>query len=154
MFAFLLIALAAMALAMSSWFRPLPSTNATAPRAPIYTDQQVASAKASVCAAFGQVDHALALAYARSGDTDSTSQLAVATSTQLTLEAGSRYLLATLSEQPASPPDLATAARKQANAYQKALIGFLNGLRVSDPSQQSTVKASDDATETLRRLCK
>jgi hypothetical protein len=107
-----------------------------------------------VCAAFGQVDHSLALAYARIGGNDPTAQLAVATSTQLTLDAGSRYLSATLAEQPATPPDLATAVRTQTNAYQKALIGFLNGLGVSDPSQQPTVKASDDATETLRRLCK
>jgi hypothetical protein len=154
MFAFLVIALAAMALAIASWFRPLPSTKVSAPPAPIYTDQQIASAKASVCAAFGQVDHSLALAYARIGGNDPTAQLAVATSTQLTLDAGSRYLSATLAEQPASPPDLAAAVRTQTNAYQKALIGFLNGLGVSDPSQQPTVKASDDATETLRRLCK
>jgi hypothetical protein len=44
MFTFLVIALAAMALAVGSWFRPLPITKASAPPAPAYSDQQVASA--------------------------------------------------------------------------------------------------------------
>jgi hypothetical protein len=154
MLTFAVIALAALGLAIGSWFRPLPSTKASAPAAPSYTDPQVASAKANVCAAFEQVDHALALAYARNGGNDPTAQLAVATSTQLTLDAGSRYLAATLAEQPATPADLATAVRKQTNAYQKALIGFLNGLTVSNPSQQPAVNASDEATLTIRRLCK
>jgi hypothetical protein len=151
---FSVIALAAFGLAIASWFRAPPSTQASTPPAPIYTNQQAAGAKANVCAAFGQVDHALALAYARNGGNDPTAQLAVATSTQLTLDASSRYLSTTLAEQPATPPDLATAVRKQTNAYQKALIGFLNGLTVSNPSQQPAVNASDEATLTIRRLCK
>jgi hypothetical protein len=140
--------------ALVGWLRPLPGHKPSASPAPTYTDQQTTEAKTRVCAAFGQVDHALTLAYARNGGSDPTTQLAVATGTQLALDAGSRYLSNTLGKEPATPPDLATAVRKQANAYQKALIGFLNGLTVSDPSQQPTVNASDDATETLRRLCK
>jgi hypothetical protein len=137
------------------WFRPLPSNKASStPRAPTYTDHQTADAKASVCAAFGQVDHALAMAYARNGGTDPTAQLSVATSTQLALDAGSRYLSTTLAEEPATPPDLATAVRKQSSAYQRALIGFLNGLTISDPYQQPIANASDDATMTIRQLCK
>jgi hypothetical protein len=124
------------------------------PPAPTYTDHRTADAKASVCAAFGQVDHALAMAYARNGGTDPTAQLSVATSTQLALDAGSRYLSTTLAEEPATPPHLATAVRKQSSAYQRALIGFLNGLTISDPSQQPIVNASDDATMTIRQLCK
>ena len=61
MFAFLVIALAAMALAIGSWLRPLPSTEASAPPAPIYTDQQVASAKANVCTAVEKIEHAVNL---------------------------------------------------------------------------------------------
>jgi hypothetical protein len=153
-FAALAIAVAAITLAIASWFRPLPSVKPSASPALTYTDQQIAGAKAAVCAAFGQVDHALELAYARNGGSDPTAQLAVAASSQLALDAGSRYLSMTLAEEPATPPDLATAVRKQTDAYQKALIGFLNGIRVSDPAQQPTVNASDEATLTIRRLCK
>jgi hypothetical protein len=149
------IALAALALAIGSWFRPVNGVKTpSAPPALAYTNQQVADAKAAVCAAFGQVDRALLLAYARNGGSDPNAQLAVATSTQLVLDAGSRYLSTTLTNEPATPSDLATAVRKQSDAYQKALIGFLNGLRFSDPAQQPTVSASDEATLTMRRLCK
>jgi hypothetical protein len=155
MLALFAMTLVAIGLAIGSWFRPLPSAKApSTPPAPSYTDQQTAEAKASVCTAFGSVDHALELAYARNGGSDPTAQLAVAASTQLALDAGSRYLSMRLAEEPATPPGLATAVRKQTDAYQKALIGFLNGLRISDPAQQPTVNASDEATLTIRRLCK
>lgn len=140
--------------AIVAWLRPLPSHRSSTSPVQAFSDQQIATAKKNVCAAFEQVDHTLTLAYARNGGSDPTAQLAVATSTQLALDAGSRYLSTTLAEEPASPPDLATAVCKQANAYQKALIGFLNGLTVSDPSQKPTVSASDEATVTIRRLCK
>jgi hypothetical protein len=148
-----LVALSLVAgVAIVGWLRP--AQDHKQPAAPAYTNEQVANAKTNVCAAFQQVDHALALAYARNGGSDPTAQLAVATSTQLALDAGSRYLSTMLAEEPATPPDLATAVRKQTTAYQKALMGFLNGLTVSDPSQRPTVSASDEATTTIRQLCK
>jgi hypothetical protein len=150
----LAIALIALAVSLVGWFRPAPHNDQTSAQPkPTYTDKQVANAKANVCTAFGNVDHALALAYARDGGNDPTARLAVATSVQLALEAGSRYLLATLAEEPVTPSELSTAVHKQTNAYQKALIGFLDGLTVSDPGQQPTVDASDEATLTIRRLC-
>jgi len=155
MFASLAVALLAVGLSIGCWLRPPPSTKASPPPpAPHYTAQQTADAKAAICAAFANVDHALALAYARTGGGDPAAQLTVATSTQLTLDAGSRYLSTTLAEEPATPPDLAAAILKQTNAYQKALIGFLDGLPVSDPAQKPTVSASDEATTTIRGLCK
>jgi hypothetical protein len=155
MFASLVIALVAIGLAIGCWFRPLPSNKASStPPAPSYTDQQTADAKASVCAAFGNVDHALELADARSGSADPTGQLAVATSTRQVLDFGSRYLLAKLAEEPATPPDLATAVRKQANAYQEVLMRYLDGLDYSDPGLKSAGNASNEATDTIRRLCK
>jgi hypothetical protein len=151
----LAIALIGVAVGLVGWFRPAPHNDQTlVPPKPTYTDQQTADAKAHVCTAFGKVDHALDLAYARHGGNDPTARLAVATSVQLALDAGSRYLLTTLAEEPATPSELATAVRKQTSAYQKALIGFLDGLAVSDADQQPTVTASDEATSTIRRLCK
>jgi hypothetical protein len=135
------------------WLRPLQDHKPSA--APTYTDQQVATAKMTLCTAFGNVDHALDLADARStGNGDPTAQLAVATSTRQVLDAGSRYLLAKLAEQPATPPELATAIRQQANAYQDVVIGYLDGLNYSDPVLKSAGKASNEATDTIRRLCK
>jgi hypothetical protein len=149
------IALLGVGLAIGCWLRPPPSIKTSpTPPAPSYTSQQTVDARAALCAAFEDVDHALVLAYARTGGSDPAAQLAVATSVQLALDAGSGYLSTTLAEEPATPPDFATAIRKQINAYQKAPIGFLGGLRVSDPTQKPRVSASDEATMTIRGLCK
>jgi hypothetical protein len=153
MFASLVIALIAVGVAIGAWFRP--TAPAKAPSPPAYTDQQTAAAKTTVCGAFGNVDRALSLADARSnGSSDPTAKLAVATSTRQVLDFGSRYLLAKLAEQPATSPELASAIRKQADAYQEVLIGYLDGLDYSDPGLKAEGSASNDATDTIRRLCK
>lgn len=151
-----LVAIALVAgVAIVGWLRPV-SDHKSRPAPPkTYTDQQAASAKASVCAAFAKVDHALDLAEARSGaNQDPTMQLAVATNTRQVLDAGSRYLLTKLAEDPANPPDLATAVRQQADSFQELMIGYLDELPNSAPEQQPALKSSDEATATLRRLCK
>jgi hypothetical protein len=155
MFASLVIALVAIGLAIGWWFRPLPSIKAssTSP-APGYTDQQAADAKAHVCAAFGQVDRALDVAQSLGGSGDPTAILAVATSAREALDFGSRYLPATLANEPATPSDLAMAVRKQADAYQKLMIGYMDGRHYGDPDLRPAASASAEATATLRRLCK
>jgi len=148
------VALVALAVSIVGWFRPASHNNEPSAK-PTYTDQQIASAKAAVCTAFGNVDHALNLADARSnGSSDPTAQLSVATSTRQVLDAGSRYLLAKLSEQPATAPELAAAIRKQANAYQDVVIAYLDGLDYSDPGLKAAGNASNQATDTIRQLCK
>jgi hypothetical protein len=138
--------------AIVGWFRP--TRDEKLPAAPTYSAEQVANAKTSVCAAFEKVQHALDLANSHAGSTDYATQLATAALTHEALDAGSRYLLSTLAEEPATPPDLATAVRNGANADQEALIGYLNGLPASDPAMQPSLNASDEATATVRRLCK
>src|ERR1700761_1350193 len=78
MLTFLVIARAAMALAIGSWVRPLPSPKSSAPPAPTHTDQQVTAAKATVSTASGKVEHALDLADAEPVSSDRIEQLAVA----------------------------------------------------------------------------
>jgi hypothetical protein len=146
----LAIALAAIGLAIASWFRPLPENKSTPPAN--YTDQQTADAKASVCSGFAKVDHALGVAAARNGGTDPTAGLATATSTRQVFEVGSRYLLTKLSQEPATPRDIAGAIRRLANGYQEAVVGYL--AEVSDSELKPALNASDEATLTLRRLCK
>jgi hypothetical protein len=153
-FAALAIALISLAVGLIGWVRPVSHNNPAPPR-PTYSDEQVANAKANVCAAFGKVDHALDLAGARSGGSnDPTAQLAVATNTRQVLDAGGRYLLTKLAQEPATPPDLATAVRDQANSFQELMVGYLDELPNSAPEQQPALKASDEATATIRRLCK
>jgi hypothetical protein len=154
MFTFLVIALAAMAVAIGSWFRPLPSTKASAPPAPIYTDQQIASAKANVCTAFEKIDHAVALSDAEgASSTDRSAQLAAAALGRQVLDFGSRYLFGKVAEEPATPSELASSVRQQANAFQELLVGYINGAPPGDPSLQPAQEASDEAAGTIRRLC-
>jgi hypothetical protein len=134
--------------------RPMQDHKPSALPAPTYTDQQVANAKANVCAAFEKVQHAVDLAHSHVGSTDYNTQLTAAALANLALDAGSRYLLTKLADEPATPPDLAAAVRNEANAEQEALIGYLNGLPASDPQMQPAVNASNEATATVRRLCK
>jgi hypothetical protein len=138
--------------ALVGWLRPLQDHKP--PPAPTYTDQQVATAKTNVCAAFGQVDRALAVAQSFSGSGDPTAILAVATSTRQVLDFGSRYLLMKVTDEPATPSDLATAVRRQSDAYQQLTIGYLDGLQYSDPKLQPAINASGGATDTIRHLCK
>jgi hypothetical protein len=152
-FAALAIALVALAVGLVGWFRPVPHNNQPPPKV-TYTEQQIATAKANVCAAFGQMDKALAVAAAFSGGSDQTSTLAVATSTRQVLDFGNRYLLTKLSQEPATPSDLATAVQKQADAYQRLLIGYLDGLRYGDPELQPATNASVEAEDAVKRLCK
>lgn len=139
-------------LAIVGWFRPASHNNGLPSKPAAYTDQQTAGARATLCTAFGNVDHALDLADSRS--TGPTAQLSVATSTRQVLDAGSRYLLAKLAEEPATPPDLAAAIRNQAGAYQDVVIGHLDGLTYSDPGLKAAGSASNQATDTIRQLCK
>ncbi len=152
-FAALVIAFIALAVGLGAWFRSTPHNNQPPPK-PAYTDQQVANAKANVCAAFGQVDRALGVAESLGGSNDTTAVLAVATSTRQVLDFGGRYLSAHLNQEPATPTDLASAVRKQSDAYQKLMIGYLDGLHYGDSELQPAVSASEEATDTIRRLCK
>jgi hypothetical protein len=155
MFVSLAIALVALGLAIGCWFRPSVSSKASSPpAAPVFTGQQTADAKAKVCAAFGQVDRALNVAQSFGGSTDQMALLTVATSTRQALDFGSRYLSTKLAEEPATPPDLATAVRKQSDAYQQLMIGYLDGLRYGDADLQPAVNASQGATSDIQRLCK
>jgi hypothetical protein len=149
------IALASLALALGSWFRPLPSTKTpSAPAAPVYTAQQTADAKAAVCAAFAKVDRALDVAAAQHASGDTTAVLAVATSVRQVLEVGSRYLLTKLGEQPAAPPDLAKEVREFADSSQDLVIGYLDGLTASDADLQPSRHTGDETTLAIRQLCK
>jgi hypothetical protein len=150
MFAALAIALIALAVGAAAWFRPTPRNNQPSPK-PAYTEQEAADAKASVCAAYQKVNHALGVANTRNGGTDPTAGLAVATSTRQVLDAGSRYLLSKLADQNATPPDLADAVRTLAAEYQELTIDYLAD--VSDSDMQSSFHAADQAKAKIEKIC-
>jgi hypothetical protein len=149
-FAALAIALIALAVGLAAWFRSTRPDNQAPPK-PTYTQQQSADAKTKVCAAFEQVDHALSVANALPGGSDT---LVTALNIRQVFDVGSRHLFATLAEEPATPPDLATAVRNQASTLEEAVIDYQNGFSNSDPQMRSVVDANAVATKSIRQLCK
>ncbi|MCV7147691.1 hypothetical protein [Mycobacterium riyadhense] len=149
----LLIAVVALGVAIGAWFRPTADNKPSpTPPAPTYTDSQVASAKATVCASYAKVHRAVKANFSRDQGTDPTQQLAVTVSVEQALLAGSVYLTRTLADQPATPPDLATAVRNLASVFQELTVGYLNGH--SNAELEPTLRAGDDATLAIERLCK
>jgi len=149
-FAALAVALIALAVSLVGWFRSEPHNNQPSPK-PTYTQLQIADAKAKVCAAFAKLDRAVGVLKALPPDSDA---LVVAVNTRQVFDVGSRNLFTTLAEEPATPQDLASAIRQQANAFQDLFIGYIDGISISDPDLQPAVNANDEARSTIQRLCK
>jgi hypothetical protein len=144
MFAITLIAVAA---AVAAWLRPMPEKKS--PAAPTFGEQQVADAKAKVCAAYQKVRRANEANATRNGGDDPNLQLLVAVNERQIYVASSAYLLTTLGDEPATPSDLAVAVRKLADEYQVVTLNFL----ASDTSKQER-DAADQAWSTIQSLCK
>lgn len=153
-FSALAIALIALGVGLVGWFRPVPHANQPPPK-PTYTAQQIASAKTEICTAFAQVNHGIDLADTESAtSSDRAAKVAAVALTRQALDFGSRYLLAKVTEEPATPAELASAVRQQAKALEELLVGYINGASSSDQSLEPAQKASDEAADKIRQLCK
>jgi hypothetical protein len=148
-FTLLIVALlVTLGIAIAGWFRPAPYKP---PPATKYTEQQVAAAKTKVCGAYHEVRQALAVAGARSGGSDATATLAVATSSRQALDVGSRYLLTKLAEEPATSSNLYVAVRKLAQIYQELTIRYLAD--ANDAEIEQLRRSADEPTTTIDGLC-
>jgi hypothetical protein len=149
-FALLIVALlATLCVAIVGWFRPEPAKPSPAPT---YTHQQVADAKVKVCAAHEKVHNAIKASTARDRGTDPTAQLVFAINGQQAMLAGSEYLRTTLSQQPATPNELAKTIRHLTDIFQELVVEYQNNM--PDSEEQPTVQAADEATLTIESLCK
>jgi hypothetical protein len=146
----LAVALIALAVGLAGWLRAAPHSNQPPPK-PTYTQQQIADAKANVCAAFAKLDRAVGVLNALP---DGSEELVAAINTRQVFDVFSRYLLATLSEEPATPADLATAVREQATSLEEAVIDYQVGLTKSDQEMRAVVDTNSATADTIRRLCK
>jgi hypothetical protein len=144
------IALIGLAVGFVGWFRPAPHNNQPPPK-PTYSAQQAADAKAKVCAAVGKLDRAVSVA---KGLPKGPDPLVASINVRQIFDVFSRHLLATLAEEPATPADLATAVRKQADTLAEVVIGYEDGFGTFDPELKPVVDANSAATDTTQRLCK
>lgn len=145
----LVIALVALGVAVGAWLRPVLKVSPPAEAAPTFTDQQVADAKGKVCAAYQRIRRAVDVNAPRNGGDDPNTQLLVAVNARQIMVVGSAYLLTTLSDEPATPSDLAAAVGKLAHLYQ---VITLNGL-VADWGVAER-DAADEAASTIQESCK
>jgi hypothetical protein len=143
------ITLVAVCAAVAAWLRPMPEAKSPAPTAATFTEKQVSEAKATTCAAYEKVRRALVANASRTGGDNPTAQLAVAVNARQVYVASSAHLLTALTDQPATPSDLATAARKIADLFQ---VLTLDGL-AADPNVQGH-DAADQTLSTIQNLCK
>jgi hypothetical protein len=116
-----------------------------------FSDQQVRAAKDRVCSIYDDVHKEITTNSARDQGTDPIQQVAVTATIRQALLAGSTYLLTTLSEQPATPSELAKPLRQLAIAYQEVTIGYLNDKTNSE--LEPTLRAGDAAAQTVQGLC-
>jgi hypothetical protein len=149
MFVMLLVTLVAVGAAVAAWLRPIPHNTYATPPAPTYSEQQVADAKSKACAAFAKVKKASTMNSTRNGSDDPNGQLLIAVNGRQVYIASSQYVLTTLADEPATPPELATAGRKLASLYQ---VIAMDGL-ASDSSPQAR-EAADATGQTIDGLCK
>jgi hypothetical protein len=143
------IAVIALGVGLAGWFR-LVHENQPPPK-PTYTEQQTADAKAKVCAAFAKLDRAGGVLNALPNGSD---ELVAAINTRQVFDVFSRYLLATLAEEAATPADLATAVREQASTLEEAVIDYQDGYVKTDPEMRPVVDANSASANTIRQLCK
>jgi hypothetical protein len=150
MFAFLLVALlVTLGVAIVGWFRPLPPKP---PATPTYNAQQIADAKTKVCADYQKVHSAIKASSSRDKGTDPTSQLVFAINGQQAILTGSEYLRTTLSQQPATPNELANAIKKLTDIFQELAVDYQNGM--TETEMEPTLRAGDDVTGSIEGLCK
>ncbi|BDB42266.1 hypothetical protein Mkiyose1665_39660 [Mycobacterium kiyosense] len=135
---------------MGAWLRPIPQYHPPAP--PTYTSQQIADAKAKVCAAYGKADHAVMANTGRNGDDDPATQLGLAANARIALFDSGQYLLKILGQEPATPHDLAEETRTLADHYQQLALQYMS--EANDPELTSTRKEVDRSASRLSEMCK
>jgi hypothetical protein len=148
----LIVSVAAIGLAIAGWLRPLPADRADGPPPPAYTEQQVADAKTRVCAAYNEVHQAVLINTGRDLGDNPTSHLAVAANARIALFDGGQFLSAELVEEPATPPELASAIRALIKAYEQLAIDYLANVPDAQlkPSEDNLTKTGTKVYDMCR----
>jgi hypothetical protein len=122
MFAALAIAAIALAVAVTTWFRPAPDSASTT-----FTDRQTAQAKSNICSAY-TTTHQGVVRNTHLADpnlNDPAGQFAIAANARLALLGGGAYLRDRVAAQPATPADLAQAVQSLADTIEQLGVGYL-----------------------------
>jgi hypothetical protein len=145
------IALIALGVAISSWFRPPENKPPSSTPAPTFSAQQVADAKAKVCAAYDRIHHAVLANTGRNGGTDPASVLGLAANARIALYDGGQYLTKVLAQQPATPTELGTAVRALVDAYQELAVNYM--AEATDADNQSAFQTLETTGSKVAGMC-
>jgi hypothetical protein len=123
-----------------------------APLLPTFTNQQIADAKAKVCATYEKVHQAVLVNTGRNGGSDQTAILGLAANARIALYDGGDYLLRSLAEEAATPADLASAVRQLVNSWQQLAINYM--AEASQSEIDSSLHAGDQPNAAIQGICK
>ncbi|MDA4085907.1 hypothetical protein MHAS_02058 [Mycolicibacterium hassiacum DSM 44199] len=127
----------------------------TQDREPVYSETQIADAKAGTCSALDVVRRGVSLntnLQPAGGPEDVTGAQAVAANARVSLYDGGQYLLARLD--PATPPELADKVREFADTLMDIGAYATAGVSNQDAEQAERLRTADEANKTLIELCK
>jgi hypothetical protein len=146
----LLIAVLAAGVAVGGWFYPHKSASS----APTYTDQQTKDAKKHICETFMVVDRAVVRNSRLKNPPDGgpIGALSVATAARLAFYDGGAFLRDRVSQEPATPADLAKSVNAMASNLEELAIGYLAG--AADFTQDELRQALDDKIKATVEICK
>jgi hypothetical protein len=146
----LLLAIIATGVAVAGWFYPHKSASST----PTYSDQQTKDAKKHMCETFMVVDRAV-VRNSRLKNPDNggpIGALSVATAARLAFYGGGAYLKDRVSQEPATPPDLAKSINAMGSNLEELAIGYLAG--AAEFTQDELRQALDDKIKATVEICK
>jgi hypothetical protein len=146
----LVLAVIATSVAVAGWFFPHKSASS----APTYTDQQTKDAKKHICETFMVVDRAVVrnsrLKNPENGGP--IGALSVATAARQAFYNGGAYLRDRVSQEPATPADLAKSVNGMASNLEELAIGYLAG--AADFTQDELRQSLDDKIKATVEICK
>jgi hypothetical protein len=147
----LALAVIATGLAVGGWFY-YPHKGAAGTGT--YSDQQTKDAKKKICETFMVVDRAV-VRNSRLKNPDNggpIGALSVATAARLAFYSGGSYLRDRVSQEPATPPDLAKSVNAMASNLEELAIGYLAG--AADFTQDELRQSLDDKIKATVEICK
>lgn len=122
----LVIAVVAIAVALGAWFRPTDETPPDTKATPQFTDQQVSDAKNATCSAYDKAFKAVTTAGGQISD-DPSSKFIISVNVRLATQVASSYLTKTITQNPATPVDLATNIRDISSIWEDIVLAQLAG---------------------------
>jgi hypothetical protein len=147
----LVLAVISTGLAVAGWFY-YPHKGAAGTGT--YSDQQTKDAKKHICETFMVVDRAVVrnsrLKNPENGGP--IGALSVATAARLAFYSGGSYLRDRVSQEPATPPDLAKSVNAMASNLEELAIGYLAG--AADFTQDELRQSLDDKIKATVEICK